>query len=235
MHNHTAFHKTVSFIVVLLIVILTLASVINIYEQTTNYHHGLQIWLIAAGFAASFSVTVYIVMIARTKTTKIVAGLFALVFGFISGLIQTELYGASGASQQIALAYGYGVPAFEAALAILEALLNMEFVSMVKPQDRKPGAFSILANAAVNRIATQLQSLPSQQVAIATAPVEVQPAKTIEILPQAREALGMQENGMTIAEIATQLRKSERTISNYLKQAKDRRAIVPFNGLNGSH
>jgi DNA-binding NarL/FixJ family response regulator len=52
----------------------------------------------------------------------------------------------------------------------------------------------------------------------------------IAIRPQAFEALGMQENGMTIAEIAEKLRKSERTVSNYLKTAKGQKVAIHSNG-----
>lgn len=107
----------------------------------------------------------------------------------------------------------------------------------VTQTERKNSNFGLIANALAHRIASQLQpaevatvQLPSAETAIQPQLPEVQPAKPIEIPPQATEALGMQDNGMTIAEIATQLRKSERTISNYLKQAKERRAIVHANG-----
>jgi DNA-binding CsgD family transcriptional regulator len=223
MKYSTKYHVIVSVIVALLIVVLTIASILNIVEQTRNYHEGAQILYIGIGFAASFAVTVYIVMISRTKTTKIVASFFALVFGYVSGTIQQELYLASGAPVNVALAYGFGVPAFEAALAILEALLNLETMAAVAP----------IAKSAVQKTQRKIAKVQPEKVQ-EVAGSQVQKAQSevqeIAIRPQAFEALGMQENGMTIAEIAEKLRKSERTVSNYLKTAKGQKVAIHSNG-----
>lgn len=109
-----------------LIASLTVSSFVNIAEKSLQYHDSWSSWLVSVGFAVSFSLTVYIVMIAQTAATRTAAIVSATVFGVVSATIQTSVYIDSGASLFVSLAYGVGVPGFEAALAILHALLSHE-------------------------------------------------------------------------------------------------------------
>ena len=123
-------HKgKVSWIVLALIAVLTVASILNIIQKSSQYHHGFSANLIGIGFGVSLAVTVYIVMIANTAQTRWTAATFAVIFAAVSATIQTALYLDEQAPFGVALAYGAGVPGFEAALAILEALLRREVVT----------------------------------------------------------------------------------------------------------
>lgn len=120
-------HKDkVSWLVLALIAVLTLASILNIIQKSASYHHGFSAKLIGIGFGLSLAVTVYVVMIADTAKTRWTAASFAVIFAAVSATIQTALYLDEHAPLLVALAYGVGVPGFEAALAILEALLRRE-------------------------------------------------------------------------------------------------------------
>jgi len=114
-----------------LIAALTVSSLVNIAEKSLQYHDSWSSYLVSVGFAVSFSLTVYIVMIAQTVKTRTAAIVSASVFGVVSATIQTSVYIDSGAGLFVSLAYGVGVPGFEAALAILHALLSHEEVATV--------------------------------------------------------------------------------------------------------
>jgi hypothetical protein len=129
-------HKDkVSWIVLALIAALTLASILNIIQKSTSYHNGFSAKLIGVGFGLSLAVTVYIVMIADTAKTRWTAATFAVIFAAVSATIQTALYLDEHAPLGVALAYGAGVPGFEAALAILEALLRREVAEEATDQE----------------------------------------------------------------------------------------------------
>ncbi len=112
-----------------LIVSLTISSIVNIAEKSLQYHDSWSSYLVSVGFAVSFSLTVYVVMIAETSLTRRWAIIFAAVFGVVSAWIQTSVYLDNEAAFGVAISYGVGVPGFEAALAILHALLSRESVS----------------------------------------------------------------------------------------------------------
>ncbi len=112
-----------------LIVSLTISSIVNIAEKSLQYHDSWSSYLVSVGFAVSFSLTVYVVMIAETSLTRRWAIIFAAVFGIVSAWIQTSVYLDNEAAFGVAISYGVGVPGFEAALAILHALLSKESVS----------------------------------------------------------------------------------------------------------
>lgn len=125
-------HKDkVSWLVLILIAALTLASILNIIQKSGSYHRGYSAILVGVGFGLSLAVTTYIVMIAESAKTRWVAATFAVVFAGVSATIQTALYLDEHAPFAVALAYGVGVPGFEAALAILEALLRREVVAEI--------------------------------------------------------------------------------------------------------
>lgn len=120
-------HKDkVSWIVLGLIAALTLASILNIIQKSASYHSGFSAKLIGIGFGLSLATTVYVVMLANTAKTRWTAASFAAVFALVSATIQTAMYLDEHAPLGVALAYGAGVPGFEAALAILEAMLRRE-------------------------------------------------------------------------------------------------------------
>lgn len=62
-----------------------------------------------------------------------------------------------------------------------------------------------------------------------------QPASSIEVSTIAMQAYHMQQNGMTVAQIADALQKSPRSISNYLRDAKAALPTIAPVHTNGFH
>lgn len=134
-------HKDkVSAIVLSLIAALTVASILNIIQKSASYHSGFSANLIGVGFGVSLAVMVYIVMIAETAATRWTAATFAAFFAAISATIQTAMYLDEHAPLAVAIAYGAGVPACEAMLAVVEALLRKEVLAVAPPEPPAPPA-----------------------------------------------------------------------------------------------
>lgn len=179
-------------LVLALIVILMVASVLNIIHQSANYHHngGLSAILIGIGFGVAFAVTVYVVMVAESGATRWTAIAFATVFGVVSGAIQTDFYQAAGAAPHVAIAYGYGVPGFEAALAILEALLRKEETATRQRTLADELAakldVALAEQATANGLAANLQQQVDELTAnLADANRQLEAAKTADANPPA--------------------------------------------------
>ena len=129
------FRQRLSQIALTLLVVLTIASITNIHSVVYALHgmgrswleNVLVPWAIAVGFGAGFSLLIYIIMVSKARSTKVTATTFGIIFGLVSGIIQTQVY--VEASTIIAYAFGFGVPFFEAAIAIVDSLLRAEEAS----------------------------------------------------------------------------------------------------------
>ncbi len=249
-------HKDkVSWIVLALITVLTLASILNIIQKSRQYHHGFSANLIGIGFGVSLAVTVYIVMIANSAKTRWTAATFAVIFAAVSATIQTALYLDELAPFGVALAYGAGVPGFEAALAILEALLRREVVTEARDQEVEALASELAtATATANGVSAKLAAVERQNEelseALETAKRErqKQPPPTATNDRQqpatltAKQIAKMQEVAevaigggfATDGELADLLSWSETTARRYRSLA-ERHGFIAVNGDNRYH
>lgn len=249
-------HKDkVSWIVLGLIAVLTVASILNIIQKSSQYHYGFSANLIGVGFGVSLAVTVYIVMIADTAKTRWTAAVFAIVFAGVSATIQTALYLDEHAPFGVALAYGAGVPGFEAALAILEALLRREVVTEARDGEVERLASdlaTVTANA--NEVTAKLAAAERQNQELAdaleAAKSERQRQRHQPPLPTAngggtltaKQIAKMQEvakvaeeNGFaTDGELADLLSWSETTARRYRSLA-EQHDLIAINGDNRYH
>lgn len=249
-------HKDkVSYIVLALIAVLTLASILNIIQKSRHYHYGFSANLIGIGFGVSLAVTVYIVMIANTAKTRWTAATFAVIFAAVSATIQTALYLDELAPFGVALAYGAGVPGFEAALAILEALLRREVVS--EARDEEVAALSselATATATATELSAKLVEVERQNQELAEElesakrdrqhsppPAAItdrqQPATlTAKQIAKMQEVAEVAEDGgfATDAELADLLSWSETTARRYRSLA-ERHGFIAVNGDNRYH
>lgn len=212
-----------------LIFVLAAASVANIHTRAVQLHadSGWQTWGVSLGFAVTFALFAYL-LIATKKPFFLAAAVFGAV---LTSVLQVGMYLALKADWVTALFFGCGGP-------ILEALLAMAEHYMDEPTQKKGAQSALLlrlGNAVVSRIertqpaaqqAATLQ-LHSAMDELHSEPEEVQ---TKEVPPIALEALQMQENDMTIEDIAAKLKKSKRTISYYLKLAREAKKST-----NGAH
>lgn len=249
-------HKDkVSWIVLALITVLTLASILNIIQKSRQYHHGFSANLIGIGFGVSLAVTVYIVMIANTAKTRWTAATFAVIFATVSATIQTALYLDELAPFMVALAYGAGVPGFEAALAILEALLRREVVTEARDQEVEALAGELAtATTVANQVSAKLAEVERQNQelteALATAKRDrhqppppsatgdrQQPATlTAKQIAKMQEVAEVAEDGgfATDGELADLLSWSETTARRYRSLA-EQHGFIAVNGDNRYH
>lgn len=253
-------HKDkVSWLVLGLIAALTLASILNIIQKSDSYHNGFSAKLIGVGFGLSLAVTVYVVMIANTAKTRWTAASFAVIFAGVSATIQTALYIDEHAPLAVAIAYGVGVPGFEAALAILEALLRREVAEEARDQTiEKLETDLTLVTATASELTAKLTQSERQiqelQAALVTAKSERQtepPAvanhqRQIERQPSAeltaKQIAKMQEVAnvaeetgfATDAELAERLAWSDTTARRYRSLAEEH-GFIAINGDNRYH
>lgn len=249
-------HKDkVSWIVLGLVAVLTVASILNIIQKSSQYHYGFSANLIGVGFGVSLAVTVYIVMIADTAKTRWTAAAFAIIFAAVSATIQTALYLDELAPFGVALAYGAGVPGFEAALAILEALLRREVVTEARDEEVARLASDLAtATAAANAVTAKLAAAERQNQELAdaleTAKSERQkqappsatsdrqrgPTLTAKQIAKMQEVAKVaEENGFaTDGELADLLSWSETTARRYRSLA-EQHELITVNGDNRYH
>ncbi len=89
-------------------------------------------------------------------------------------------------------------------------------------------------NELQRRNAELLQDASNRNEVIAHIEATPQPMESIAISTVAMEAYQMQQEGMTVAQIAEALQKSQRTISNYLRDAKSALPTIEVHA-NGYH
>lgn len=238
-------HKDkVSWIVLALIAALTLASIINIIAKSKSYHAGFSANLIGIGFGVSLAVTVYIVMIANTAKTRWTAATFAAVFAVVSATIQTALYLDESAPLAVAIAYGAGVPGFEAALAILEALLRREVVEEEASSQLAATRHQLaqlqsenakLANQLPLKVATPVAKeapLPKSPVSSLQSPPSLS-AKTIAKMQEVA-SLAESQPFATDAELANLLQWTDTTARRYRTLAEEN-SLIHRNGDGRYH
>lgn len=230
-------HKDkVSWLVLALIAALTLASIINIIAKSKSYHAGFSANLIGIGFGVSLAVTVYIVMIANTAKTRWTAATFAAIFAVVSATIQTALYLDESAPLAVAIAYGAGVPGFEAALAILEALLRREVVEEESNSELAATRQQLAQTQAENqKLANQLATspTPAKPARQAIAKSDVDEASESTANPSAKTLAKMREVATladrqpfaTDAELANLLQWTDTTARRYRTLAEQHNLI----------
>lgn len=144
--------KTIVRIIILaLIVVLSGASIINIHTRAAQLHAdaGGQSWLISLGVAVSFALFAFCLVISKNMGARVFFSFCAVFGAALTGIFQTGMYLALGADRTTAIAFGCGVPALEALLAVAEHFLDTDQTS------RKPGQNALLmrfGNALVSRI-----------------------------------------------------------------------------------
>lgn len=204
--------------IVAVIAILILWSIVNVATYAYIYHANWIVWTLGIAIGAANAISVYAFVIAGSNRQRWPAGVGIVLFGGASGVLQMLLYTHDGAPPAAAIPFGWIGPVAEGVLSWLHAALS-ELAPAAKTASQK-----------VQRKTAKLQPEKLQEVAGSQVQKVQSEVQEIAIRPGALEALGMQENGMSIAEIAAQLRKSERTVSNYLKQAKGHKVAIHANG-----
>ena len=115
----------VSRVTLLLLAMLTIASVLNIHDMAVATHAsgGLAAWIVSIAIGGTLSVLAYVASITDGRT-RTVATVFAVFAAGVSTALQVSLFLERGAALPVSLAFGVGVPFFEVALAVTDSMLR---------------------------------------------------------------------------------------------------------------
>ena len=117
--------RWVSVATLVLLFMLTVASVLNIHDmaEATHTANGLPAWIVSIAIGGTLSVLAYVASITdgHTRTASVIFAVFAAT---VSTALQVSLFLDRGAQWPVAVAFGVGVPFFEVALAITDSMLR---------------------------------------------------------------------------------------------------------------
>ena len=117
--------RWVSVATLVLLFMLTVASVLNIHDmaEATHTANGLPAWIVSIAIGGTLSVLAYVASITdgHTRTASVIFAVFAAT---VSTALQVSLFIDRGAQWPVAVAFGVGVPFFEVALAITDSMLR---------------------------------------------------------------------------------------------------------------
>lgn len=133
--NHRSVIKT---LIVIVIGIVVAWSVVNISDYAHTFHASWVVWTMGAALGTANALSVYAFVMARGVEVKRPAVIGIILFGGMSGTLQTLLYLQVGAPILAALAFGWFGPAAEGVLAWLHAALSDEVIKQGKQPTKQP-------------------------------------------------------------------------------------------------
>ena len=105
--NHRSIIKTM---IVFVIFVVVAWSVVNISEYAHSFHDSWVVWSLGLALGTANALSVYALIIARTPAVRRPALVGILLFGGMSGVLQTLLYLTAGVPWPAALAFGWFGP-----------------------------------------------------------------------------------------------------------------------------
>lgn len=211
----------VSRVTLMLLALLTVASVLNIHDMAEMTHTagGVAAWIVAIAVGGTLSVLAYVASITDGDTRRM-AAVFAVFAAIVSTALQVSLFLSRGAHPAVAVAFGIGVPFFEIALALTDSMLRRYAVSQTVAQpvakaDRKPAAETTArAKSATPKPAPETQPATSPDATPAT---PAAPAPVAPTVAQPVAAPSHTDAPVTKTELARQLGISRATLHRRMK------------------
>lgn len=127
--NHRSVIKS---LIVVVIGIVVAWSVVNISDYAHTFHASWIVWTMGAALGTANALSVYAYVMAKSAEVQRPAVIGIILFGGMSGTLQTLLYLQVGAPLLAALAFGWFGPVAEGVLAWLHAALSDEVVKQGK-------------------------------------------------------------------------------------------------------
>ncbi len=127
--NHRSVIKS---LIVVVIGIVVAWSVVNISDYAHTFHASWIVWTMGAALGTANALSVYAFVMAKSVEVQRPAVIGIILFGGMSGTLQTLLYLQVGAPLLAALAFGWFGPVAEGVLAWLHAALSDEVVKQGK-------------------------------------------------------------------------------------------------------
>jgi len=213
-------HRSIiKFLIVVVIVVTVVWSVANVHDYAAHFHNGPMVWTLGLSVGMANAISVYSFVIARTRNVKVAAVSGIILFGVMSGMLQTFLYVVNGAPVLAAIAFGWFGPVAEGVLSWLHASLSEE-----QEPTRKTSKQASASNS------KQVQGGASKQQEQA---ISKQPAISLQ-----------QVASKTDAEIAALVKVSRQSVNGWRNAGKlegkilerlPELAIISTNGKEHSH
>lgn len=132
-------HRSVIKVLIVVVIGIVVAwSVVNISDYAHTFHASWVVWTMGAALGTANALSVYAFVMAKSAEVQRPAVIGIILFGGMSGTLQTLLYLQVGAPILAALAFGWFGPAAEGVLAWLHAALSDEVVKQGKPTAKAP-------------------------------------------------------------------------------------------------
>ena len=196
--------RYVSSVTLTLLVILTVASIVNLRDMANLTHaaSGLTSWIVAVGIGATLTTLSYVASVTDGKTRTTVTG-FAIVAAFTSATLQVSLFVTRGATLWVSIAFGAGVPFFEVALALTDSMLR-RYVNHTQ-------------NAVEPAKKAQPVKVPQTPVTPHSAPPAPPVTVAVPAPPKVAPVTVAMENwqALTVTELAERLDVSRQTVSTW--------------------
>ncbi len=203
-------HRSIiKFLIVVVISIVVVWSVINISDYAYTFHANWVVYSMGLALGTANALSVYAFVMAKTPEVKRPAVFGIVLFGGMSGVLQTLLYLQVGAPMLAAIAFGWFGPVAEGILAWLHAALSEEPVRKAQPATQR-----------TQKVAPAAGTQPASQPATTA----TQPA----ITERARIAAELAAQEIPQRGIADKLGVSVRTVQLDLKAVRE--ASLSTNG-----
>lgn len=161
-------HRSVIKVLIVVVIGIVVAwSVVNISDYAHTFHASWVVWTMGAALGTANALSVYAFVMAKSAEVQRPAVIGIVLFGGMSGTLQTLLYLQVGAPLLAALAFGWFGPVAEGVLAWLHAALSDEVVkqgktSKVAVKVDRPTSTTVKAN--VNLTPTAAPSSVTRQL-----------------------------------------------------------------------
>lgn len=211
--NHRSIIKT---LIVFVIFVVVAWSVVNISEYAHQFHASWVVWSLGLALGTANALSVYALIIARTAEVRKPALVGILLFGGMSGALQTLLYLSAGAPWLAALAFGWFGPAAEGILSWLHAALSEEPLVVRRGQRAKSDVMQV--HNVHNAASMQAHNLHNAAAPEPMQPGEVmQPASSPHNADRAR-ALELHRAGYSRTEVAQMIGRNYQTVASWIRR-----------------
>lgn len=126
-------------LIILLIMMLSAASVTNLYTRADSHHAGVSAYATGAGLALLVPIAIFFAVYVPlgSKWGKGGVWAIALIFASISAAIQYNIYAPKDGKISLeAIAFGAGIPVAECLLAVLEGILINYLARQAEAQEQ---------------------------------------------------------------------------------------------------
>lgn len=209
-------------LIVLLIMLLSVASITNLYTRASSHHPGISAYATGGGLALLVPISIFFaVYVPLGKVGKSGAWAISIVFAVMSAAIQYKIYSPGDTSISLeAVAFGAGIPVAECLLAVLEGILINYLTNQEQAKERDAVA---KLEAETQKVQAQAQAERDRTEAKRKADEQ---AKALEAQQATQFAFEMEAKRKRLdLELELERKKLEAKLNAPPRQRNDSRAI----------